>query len=560
MLGVIGAVGLLYSSDTPAPIVPPGDCTAGTAVALSLDGSHTSPIPLQVGSGWSPSFSVFDNQGHPLRNATVTLTAPTSGAGGLFVVRSGAVPGDYTLAPTVTINTGPECLSASVDFVTNETLGSYQLNASAGTAATSIALVNTSPLPITGISFSFGRTQITHIGSDYESVVVEVSPGRLNVPVTFSVPSGNVASGTFPGGATTATVLTDAFGRVRLPPLKANGMVGPFKVMVAAGSVVAEMGPFVNAAGTVTTLSREPFSLEPTVFGTPAAFVASVRFPGLPTAGYHTYPSLPWPGGAVVLLANGQQVDGWAIDLLSFSSYACRTCEDLTFNIPLTAYELPFGSYQITAEYQPAQGRYDASHSASLTQTIVPQFILPTADASVLSRIGRTDSHEPFDWYCTLRDAEWVPTASVTATLPPGGVAPLGILRYRIDDCQDNTGWGGYATQKLVIQFSKPLPRTSRFVAFGPTYANPSPHWYPVDSEWNGDQIVVIVSDGGNGDDDYAIGGVIAGKIALIQLAEAAPIPGMSAGAVAALVVLIGVSARQRVDSSGRRRKRGSVS
>jgi hypothetical protein len=209
---------------------------------------------------------------------------------------------------------------------------------------------------------------------------------------------------------------------------------------------------------------------------------------------------------------------------------------------------VPFGTHQLTATYQPSGG-FDASTSATVTQTVVPAFTGPTASSAVQSMAGITGGNSE-GWFCTLRSAAWVPLSTVTDTLPSGSLLPYGLFTYRIDAC----GYAGltfgtppagfHPVQQLVLQFSQPLPPTAVFAAFGPTRDNATPHWYTLPTQVDGVAMHISLGDGDPGDDDLTLNGIIAGKGGVVLLMDAAPIPATSMGALAALILLMGAAAQ----------------
>ncbi len=113
-----GAVGLLYSKDSPAPPPPIGNCNTGIPASLAL--VFTSP-PLSVAVNshlGALSVQAFDFDGNALRDVPVTFTAPASGPGGTFNVIVDAASDTYVPAPNPLVTT----VNTPVDVLWRDTL------------------------------------------------------------------------------------------------------------------------------------------------------------------------------------------------------------------------------------------------------------------------------------------------------------------------------------------------------------------------------------------------------------------------------------------------------
>jgi Bacterial Ig-like domain (group 3) len=174
---------------------------------------------------------VKDGSGNPLGNETVTFTAPTSGASGLF--------GTQTTTTAVTDSNG----DASVNFTANGTPGGYDVTASVpGVAGDALfALTNSATAAPARIVIISGNNQSTVTNTTFsQPLQVEVEDANGNPvsdsSVTFTAPASG-ASGTFSNGQTTFTVTTDAAGIATVPGFKANGTTGTYTVTVSANGV-----------------------------------------------------------------------------------------------------------------------------------------------------------------------------------------------------------------------------------------------------------------------------------------------------------------------------------
>src|SRR6185436_4550468 len=124
-----------------------------------------------------------------------------------------------------------------------------------------------------------------------------------DLPVTFEVRTFGGASAFFPDGTTTATVMSDAktyAGLAVAPPLTANDTPGYFTIVASTpGASATELGPYINTAGTVTTLVQPTDYRRTTILGEPVVVVGRVEYTGYPGPG-RPY-NFPRPHGRTVM-------------------------------------------------------------------------------------------------------------------------------------------------------------------------------------------------------------------------------------------------------------------
>ena len=102
---------------------------------------------------------------------------------------------------------------------------------------------------------------------------------------------------------------------------------------------------------------------------------------------------------------------------------------------------------------------------------------------------------------CTIGTAS--ATTAVAGSGPPGVAFPHGLVAFRFDDC--DTG----AVVTVTLTFSAPLPTGTQYWKYGPTAADPSPHWYVLPAMFAGTQVTFSLTDGGLGDHDLTPNGTI---------------------------------------------------
>ena len=186
----------------------------------------------------TPLQALVEDSGTPVGGVSVTFAAPSP---------YGTFPGGGT---SVTVQTDAGGTATAPTLTAGTAAGRYPLTASLadGTSAT-FDLTNLPGPPYMIGSPTFGNEYAT-IGTPYSAQFTvfgvedaygnPVGPG---VSVTFTV-SGN--AGTFPGGAPTATVVTDAGSNAHAPPFTASGNVGDYPVTISFPGFGTPPGATVN--------------------------------------------------------------------------------------------------------------------------------------------------------------------------------------------------------------------------------------------------------------------------------------------------------------------------
>jgi protocatechuate 3,4-dioxygenase beta subunit len=177
--------------------------------------------------------TVKDQYGNPIAGATVTFTAPASGASGTF---AGGVN---------TAVTNAQGVATATVFMANTTAGSYTVTATAGTVTTNpgFALTNQAGAPGSIVATS-GTPQTATVNTAFAKRLVATVTDSFGNPVsgatvTFNAPTSG-ASGTFAGGVNTAK--TNAQGLAAAPIFTANGTVGSYTVTAKIGTLTTSPG------------------------------------------------------------------------------------------------------------------------------------------------------------------------------------------------------------------------------------------------------------------------------------------------------------------------------
>ena len=191
--------------------------------------------------------TVKDAYGNPVPGATVTFTAPASGASGTF---AGGVN---------TATTNAQGVATAAAFTANTTAGVYTVTAAAGAHTTSpgFALTNQAGAPA-AVTATAGTPQTATVNTAFATQLAATVVDAFNNPVsgatvTFNAPAGG-ASGTFAGGVNTAT--TSALGVATAAVFTANTTAGAYTVTATAGTVTTSPGfALTNKAGAAASIA-----------------------------------------------------------------------------------------------------------------------------------------------------------------------------------------------------------------------------------------------------------------------------------------------------------------
>ncbi|HEX3745090.1 MAG TPA: SBBP repeat-containing protein, partial [Bryobacteraceae bacterium] len=204
--------------------------TAGAAGSIVSTGGTLQTTTVNTPFGAVFQVTVEDSDGNLVPNASVTFTAPGSGASGTF-----AGSGN-----TFTGTTNASGMLMTPAFTANTMAGIYQLTAVTGSLSTSFNLTNAAASPA-AVSASAGTPQSAQIGTQFANrmqalVLDSFSNPVANVAVTFAAPTTG-ASGTFAGGGASFTGTTNASGVVMAPAFTANTIAAGYVVTASAAGV-----------------------------------------------------------------------------------------------------------------------------------------------------------------------------------------------------------------------------------------------------------------------------------------------------------------------------------
>ncbi len=205
-----------------------------TSGSGSIGATGGTPQSATVNTAFATALqaTVTDSGGHPVSGATVTFTAPGTGASATF--------GGLATATAVTNALG---VATSPGLIANGQAGLYTVSASTSTAGTpaSFSLANLAGPPAS-VAATGGTPQTatvnTVFGTPLQATVKDANNNPLaGVTVTFTAPAGG-AGASFAGLAS-ATAVTNASGIATAPALSANGVAGSYTVTATAAGVSA---------------------------------------------------------------------------------------------------------------------------------------------------------------------------------------------------------------------------------------------------------------------------------------------------------------------------------
>lgn len=210
--------------------------TGGDNQAITV--SSAFPVALSV--------TVKDAGGIGIPNATVTFTAPASGAGGTFA----------NATNTTTATTNASGVATASTFTANTTAGAYTVSAAMGSVSANFSLTNLAGAPST-VALTSGNNQTTPVstvfGSSLKATVTDAFGNPLSgVSVTFTAPASG-ASATFSNSSNTISAITNSSGIADSGTFTANSTSGGYLVAAAAGSISSNFSLTNVAAPVVTT-------------------------------------------------------------------------------------------------------------------------------------------------------------------------------------------------------------------------------------------------------------------------------------------------------------------
>jgi protocatechuate 3,4-dioxygenase beta subunit len=409
--------GTILSFTTPmGPVATGISATAGTPQSATVSTAFATALQA----------TVKDQNGNPFPGATVTFTAPAGGAGGTF-------PSGLT---TVTAMTNASGVATAPTFTANSTAGSYTVTASVAGPVTpaSFSLTN-NPLVATTITATAGTPQgatvSTVFGAALQATVKDQFGNLLpDVTVTFTAPASG-ASGTFPGGLTTVTAMTNASGVATAPTFTANGTAGSY-------TVTASMtGPAPPASFSLTNNPLVATTITATA-GTPQSATVSTAFATALQATVQDQNGNPLPDVTVTFTAPAGGAGGTfpgGLTTMTATTNASGVATAPTFTVNGTP-----GSYTVTAS---VAGPVTPASFSLTNNPLVATTITATAgtlQSAMVSTAFATGLQ------ATVQDQNGNPLSGATVTFTAPASSASGTFPGGLTIVTATTNAGGVAT------------------------------------------------------------------------------------------------------------------
>ena len=170
--------------------------TAGAATSISLSSGYNQSTT--VGGPFSSALvaRVSDLDGNPVPGATVTYTAPATGASGTFKATAGACVASGTATTSCTATTSSTGLATSLIFTANSSVGAYHIAVSSpGTVPSPLEDPMTN---LVGAAAILGFVAQPSVGQNIQAT----GTGSFSATVAVEDASGNVETGINSGSVT----------------------------------------------------------------------------------------------------------------------------------------------------------------------------------------------------------------------------------------------------------------------------------------------------------------------------------------------------------------------
>ncbi len=383
--------------------------TNNTAAAANIGATSGTPQSTGIGASFTVPLAIHltDSFGNPVSGATVTFTAPTSGAGGIFT-------GGVTTIAATTDSSG----NASETFTANSRSGTYTISAAVSgvSPSASFTLTNLAGAAnhITAIS---GTSQTRAVGNDFANLLVTVFDSNNNpvpgVLVTFAAPASG-ASGIFATSTIyTVSATTDSNGQVS-EAFTAGNRPGSYTVTAAASGVATPASfSLTNIVGAASQVVLSAVSIVPTSSSAQSTSVGTA-FANLVVT-VNDANGLPVPGAPVTFSAPSTGAGGLfsngAATISGFTGNNGQLSESFTANTHS-------GTFAVAAT---VSGGTSPATSFSLTNNAGPAAVVAvTAGAPQSSAVNTTYAA---NLVATVDDSfgNPLPGVSVTFSAPSSG-------------------------------------------------------------------------------------------------------------------------------------------
>jgi hypothetical protein len=396
-----------------------------TGNPASISASSGTPQSAPTGTAFaSPLVAIVeDSNGNPVNGATVTFTAPGSGASGSFA-------GGVNTATTNSLG-----MATAGVFTANGTAGSFTVNANVGGVSRTARFRLTNQASTSGpssVSSTSGTPQSAAINNAFAApfvVTVKNSSGSglSGVTVKFTAP-GSGASGTFAGGANSAT--TNGSGVATSALFTANAKAGSYTVTASV------TGVSTSASFALTNTTGSPASITATG-GTPQSTAVSTAFPSALTVTVKDSGGNLVGGATVTFAAPTSGASGtFANGVNAATTNASGVATSGVFTAGATA-----GSYAVTASVSGVStlASFALTNSAtggqSGTITLVPSSYVTTEGSTggqaVATSIDLLDESGTANTWSKYVEFDGLYTGYQVFSLPPS-ISPSSVTNLQI--------------------------------------------------------------------------------------------------------------------------------
>jgi uncharacterized delta-60 repeat protein len=233
---------------------------AAAPAGISPTAGNNQNTPVNRAFADALQVTVKDAFGDLVSGASVTFTAPATGAGGSFSNGSNSI--------VVTTDTSGV---ASATFTANSLTGSYGVMATiSGVIPTSFSMTNTLVPATIKVQAGNGqkKTVNTAFGTALQAKVTDAKGHPVvGISVTFTAPASG-AGGTFSNGSASITVTTNSQG-VASVAFTANTIAGSYSVKAAAAGLTTQVSfNLTNTAGAAAAIAVTGGNNQSTAIGT----------------------------------------------------------------------------------------------------------------------------------------------------------------------------------------------------------------------------------------------------------------------------------------------------
>lgn len=513
--GVASSFVLLLAASTPlwAPPLTPANCTTGIAASISRVSDQQEAITLRAAPGSiaaGESFFVRDAMGRLLRNVEVEFTLSASHSGAAF--GTGREQDGFVVSNEphrVVVSTADDCWGTTPLLAAGQASTDMSArviaNPSVHMSIPISVMAAVSPRvkgPYAPRAFVGPGAELPYVpnASVWSFDGVTGVPYVAGVPVTFSVPASG-PSAVFANGLRSTVVLTDPFGVARAPA-RAGSQPGEFEVRfrvagdateyTAAKYLVFDRSPQVNLSSPARI-----------TYGASAIASVSVLFRDFPC-------EYTWRG--VLDTAMSITLNGSTLMADATPTFFCLSGE-LKAWVTAELGHLPFGTYELAGEYA-GNSLVAPVRTPPATVTVAPAFEGATATGAGRLRLGLANPRNGgARGECTIANPRTAALGAqgYPATGPSGVSLPLGLISFEATQCNWRSTWEGLSppigplVQQVLLEADSNLPEGTKAWAYGPTRADPTPHWYELATSVVDRLATFEIGDSGPGDDALSV-------------------------------------------------------